>query len=72
MLELNQVMALMEISSIGGFLIRWSDSTLHRSIYLSRKSELSTGGHYLNVHISCIALGRFFNANVVPFLGKKQ
>ena len=28
---------------ISGFLIRWSGSTLHRSIYLSRQLELSMG-----------------------------
>ena len=43
--------------SIDRFLISWSGSTLHRSIYLSQQLKLIALGHFLILMKFLIALG---------------
>ena len=51
---------------IDRFLIRWSGSTLHRSIYLSQQLG------FRNVHLLCIALGHFLILMQYLFLEKNM
>ena len=59
---------------IEGFLIRWSCSTLHQSIYLSRRLEFRNKAHITERDILyvCMTLGKILNINAISFLGKKN
>ena len=55
---------------LGGFLTRLTDSTLHRSIYLSRQLELSMGVITICAY-SMYTIRAFLNTNAICFLEKK-
>ena len=59
---------------IDGFIIyRQSGSTLYPSYYLFKPAiRTQNGGHYLNVHISCIALRCFLKVMQYLIFGKKK
>ena len=52
------------------FLISWTDSTLHRSIYVTQQLEFRKRAHYLKVHLLCIALGHFLILSILFSLEK--